>query len=606
VKRGLRRSLWFLVSLVLLVTSVGGAWAADLSIVWKPYVTGKLTPETGISISQNKLVPMAQADVLMQGQMLVTMNGAEIRRVEGTSFDTLRKLPTDGYSDEARIVMDGVYAIRDAGGTYAKLCMCGTYLMGLSDQAYYTEYGMTLAVAMQASSGSTTGGSTPSAPPAPAPVGDRSTLTATASADGKVTLSWTPVKDPGMGYVLYRSSIIGSNGLPLNDFPTTSTSLVDTQAIPGFTYNYQVTTLKREGYVPVSDPVTVTAGTVEGWSLELLIGQNQIGVNGRMVSVGGAPYLVGNVPMVLLRPVTQLLGIPVDFDSTKQTVRMLVGEQVFGIQVGVATITLNDQPAGTLPATPKVTADGRVEVPAALFEYLGAMVDYSAEKGLVTIMRRAIPASPTPSGPVNGDKDRAAEYFKQADQLVGEGKMEAALEALNAALTLDDTEPWYWYARGLIRHNLGQVEAAAADYRHVMEMDAAKTIMVPVDGGSATAPMNEAAQIALDNLPQSSKPQPKPEPPAAPKGSFAGEWQCMSFAGGFCPVGWNLTIKADGTYKSGVAGEQSTNGGTWSVDSQGKINLAGWFAFAGPGELSANGGNLTFYYQGMYIYYARR
>lgn len=58
---------------------------------------------------------------------------------------------------------------------------------------------------------------------------------------------------------------------------------------------------------------------------------------------------------------------------------------------------------------------------------------------------------------------------------------------------------------------------------------------------------------------------------SAGKSAAVGSWRCMSYAGNFCPVGWDLTIKANGTYEMGA------EKGTWKMVDATHIKMEGGF-----------------------------
>ncbi len=532
--------LWvFVLCLVVALPLSGLAQAAEATVIWKPPVTGRLKPDNGISISQNGFVSMEESDVIMQDKLLVAINGAGIQQLK-VDYGTLRKVPTDGYSDEVAIaVPDGVYVIRNAAGQYAKLCLCGTYYMGMSGDVTFTEIGTTLTVQSAVSGG----GSTPQPQPTPitptpitpqpqptpitptpiTPVPAPGVLTATAR-DGQVVLSWAAFATPNQGYYVFKGTAPGSYGPPLSDFPAPDLTYTDADVQVGTTYYYTVKAYNDGSYLQTTNEasVQVSAPAVSSRVVKLQVDNATAEVNGSQVTLDVPPQLMSGRTMVPLRFVAEALGSALDWNGNERKITLTTAEHRIVLWVDNKQAQV-DGVSTTLDVPPTVI-NGRTLVPLRFAgENLGATLKWNpSDKSIVLTATGGGDYTPDPA---------------------------------------------------------------------------------PVDPGP---PPVDPGPPPVDPGPPPVDPGPPPvDPGPAPIGgdtaSWAGDWRCMSFAGAFCPVGWNMMLNADGTFSWGPGS------GTFQVSGN-MATFSDTAAFLGPAEM-IEPGKFTFYYTSdgfqMYVLYAK-
>ncbi|MGE5530726.1 MAG: stalk domain-containing protein, partial [Bacteroidota bacterium] len=166
---------------------------------------------------------------------------------------------------------------------------------------------------------------------------------------------------------------------------------------------------------------------------------------------------------------------------------------------------------------------------------------------------------PAPAPPVSAD-DAAQKLLLAGLDLAEKSDYQGALAAYGKGLALSPSatvQAKLYFFQGYAYQQLGNKDSALASYKQAL-------------ASSPTGDYGGQAKRMIDSLADA------PDPAPSDSGSVAGEWRCMDYAGGLCPVGWHLTLNTDGTYKMGA------EEGTWALVN-GKVALKGGF----PGKWDA-------------------
>lgn len=407
-----RRFLVAILSALVLVVSGGIARAegdspAELvTVIWRAAVEGRLTAEQGFSVRENRFVPADRADVILQGDSLVALNGAGLQPVEG-EFASLRRIPARGYGEEAPVRVGGTYAVRSAGGQYAKLHLGGTFIVSLSGGGYES-FGIAAAVQLSspaagdAGSGSGAGsapapggqGEPTAPPPAEDPGGSAAPPALQASAGGgRVVLTWPAFATPNDGYYVFRGTAPGEYGPPLTDFPGTERTYTDTSVTAGRTYYYVVRAYRNGQYGPgtAEVAVTVTAGAAAR-TIHLQVGSRTARVNGVEQTLDVPPQLLGGRTMVPLRFLAEALGASLRWDGAERRIDLAAAGRQITLWVDRQQARV-DGAARELDVPPTVV-EGRTLVPLRFIsENMGARVQFNAADRSIDIAAAGEPAA---------------------------------------------------------------------------------------------------------------------------------------------------------------------------------------------------------------------
>lgn len=523
-------------------SAVSSSWSATQRMVlgddggmWQPALD-LTTGRAGLEDSQSALVA-SQED----GTPYFSSRSGELIDLGAVNFDKV--VPLSGNFVTKTPAIEGhVYLVR-SGTTFAKLKTlrvrpgAGAFSLPTIEIMYATatvELGSSLprvdsvdlGSASDTTSGSTgntgsTGGSTSgSTGDGGSTVGITGILKATATR-GQVVLTWGAFGGTHDGYYVFRRTEAGTYDMPLSDFPSTALTYTDATAKLGSTYYYLVRTYRNGVYGDSTQElkVTVTAATTP-------------------TNSGGGAAGDGLV---------------------KRTVKLQVGSTRAQIDGEVKTLDVPPQLVG-----------GRTMVPLRFVaEALGAEVKWDGGESKITL--------------IAGGRTVVLWVDKQTALVAGSEQILDVPPTMVGGRTLVPLR--------FVGENLGaELMWNGADRSIVL------TAMVRPAADSGTGTVSSGGDTTggsgggtggdsgAGDSGGGTPTQPDDQSGKTDNGglnvnaaSVVGSWRCMSYAGAFCPVGWHLTLGADGTYTMGA------EKGTWKLLDSSHIKLEGGY----PGKWSS-------------------
>jgi len=360
--------------LFLVFSTAAVALAGETAVRFGITKDGRFTQAIGLGIARGEFVAFADADVILSDVYLIGVNGTQLQQIT-QPFGAILKVPTEGYTDTVTIKMDGVYVARAPNGAYAKLCLCGTYIMGMSAGSTYEEYRVSYAVTAPASASTPDSGST-ATPVAPAQTGQL-----TATSDGAtVALTWSGFGTTNDGFYVFRREEGGTYDTPSTDFSVSGTSYSDSRVAVGKTYYYAVKGYKDGTYTTSSNEAAVTvkaAAAATRRVVKLQVNNDQASVNGQAVKLDVPPQLIEDRTMVPLRFVAEALGAKLDWDGTAKRITFTSGGRKVILWVGKKAAEV-DGAESALDVAPTIVAD-RTMVPLRFVsERMGAKLLWNA------------------------------------------------------------------------------------------------------------------------------------------------------------------------------------------------------------------------------------
>lgn len=226
------------------------------------------------------------------------------------------------------------------------------------------------------------------------------TLTATSGAD-YISLSWTPASNANglTGYYVYRSTQSGVTPQnPVNDFPSTVTTLTDRNIEKGITYYYTVRPFYGSALGSPSNEVSARAGST-GATIIMHIGSPDMMVNGVVKPIDPSsssvwPELKNNRTFVPIRAIVEALGGTTAYDSSTRMVTITLGNKTLNLWIDSKNIKVNGVES-TMDVAPYINSS-RTYLPLRfVLENLNCTTQWEGQTGKITINQGILPGGST-------------------------------------------------------------------------------------------------------------------------------------------------------------------------------------------------------------------